>query len=121
MVPRLLAAAGIPERYGHCKIANFRVADASASARDQLIQARDTARLYVDDFLQPEGGFRESGLLFIGPPGIGKTHLAVAILVELIEQKRVRGGSSNSPRSSTRSSRPSTPARRSRSARSSTP
>ncbi len=34
---------------------------------------------------------RESGLLFIGPPGVGKTHLAVAILGELIQRYRARG------------------------------
>ena len=49
------------------------------------------SRRYVDEFLRPEGGFRESGLLYVGPPGVGKTHLAVAVLAEIIESYGVRG------------------------------
>lgn len=35
--------------------------------------------------------FRNSGLLFSGPPGVGKTHLAAGVLVELIERYRIHG------------------------------
>ena len=35
--------------------------------------------------------YRRTGLLFIGPPGVGKTHLAVSVLRELIELYGVRG------------------------------
>ncbi len=87
---RLLAAAGIPPRYRHCKISSFQVSSASPGLRAQLDSARKTAEQYVEGFLQ-EGGFRKSGLLFVGPPGVGKTHLAVGVLVELIERFRVRG------------------------------
>lgn len=55
------------------------------------MEAKAISQRYVDEFLRPEGGFCESGLLFIGPPGVGKTHLAVAVLKQLVELYRVRG------------------------------
>lgn len=89
---RRLAAAAIPERYGRCRLANFLVSSPEAAERDQLVRARTAAQAYVDGFLDVEGGgrFRESGLLFVGPPGTGKTHLAVAVLAELVERYRLR-------------------------------
>ena len=89
--PRRLAAAEIPERYRHCKIASFLVSAPSPREKDQLLNARTVAQTYVDGFIQEGGGFRESGLLFIGPPGVGKTHLAAAVLIELVKRYRVRG------------------------------
>jgi DNA replication protein DnaC len=90
VAPRLLAAAAVPARYRHCKVGNFQISSGSREERAQLLQARTAAQRYVDEFLQAEGRFRESGLLFIGPPGVGKTHLAVGVLVELVERFRVR-------------------------------
>ena len=86
----MVAAAGIPARYRNCKIANFQTSSASPAERTQLQGARTIAEHYVEGFLQ-EGGFRKSGLLFVGPPGVGKTHLAVGVLMELIERYRVHG------------------------------
>jgi len=59
--------------------------------RDQLLRALRESERYVEEFLTPEGTFRESGLIFVGPPGVGKTHLAVGVLWELIRRYRVRG------------------------------
>ena len=44
----------------------------------------------MEEFLA-SGRPSESGLLFIGPPGVGKTHLAAAALAELVRRYRVRG------------------------------
>jgi DNA replication protein DnaC len=88
---RLLAAAGIPERYSHCRISTFVTASPNLGEQKQLIQARSAARFYVDQFLKEGGGYRDSGLLFVGPSGAGKTHLAVGVLRELIERYGVKG------------------------------
>jgi DNA replication protein DnaC len=85
---RLLEAAGIPPRYRGCKLDNFQVN--LQGAKPQLMRALDVARRYVDNFVA-EGGFRESGLVFVGPPGAGKTHLATAVLAEVVRRYRVRG------------------------------
>jgi DNA replication protein DnaC len=97
LAARRFAAAGLPERYAHCRLANFLVSSPAAAERDQLVRARAAAQAYVDGFFEadgndPEGGgrFRESGLLFVGPAGAGKTHLAVAVLAELVERYKLR-------------------------------
>ncbi len=91
LAPRLLAAAGIPARYRNCSFKNFDINAPSPADKDQLLQAKTVSDHYVEGFLKPEGGFTEAGLLYIGSPGVGKTHLAVAVLKSLIERYRVRG------------------------------
>jgi DNA replication protein DnaC len=75
-----LDAAGIPQRYRDCTLENF--SDNNLS----LKRAKAGAREFVDSYPA-----LDSGLLLVGPAGRGKTHLACAILSELVETKGVTG------------------------------
>lgn len=70
--------ARIPKRYRNCSLANFEVHN--DSHRDALKICRQFVKNYPA---------QDVGLLFIGPCGVGKTHLAVAVIRELIETKNV--------------------------------
>src|SRR5260370_2297868 len=72
---RLLEAARIPARYRHCDMQDF------AALNDSLAAAKLVANGFVEEY-DPTG--HNDGLLFLGPIGVGKTHLAVAVIKELI-------------------------------------
>ena len=76
----LLTAARIPKRYEHCELSNFEF-DGPHRA---LAPARMAACRFVEEY--PLDG---AGLLLIGGIGVGKTHLAVGILKELIRSKGI--------------------------------
>jgi DNA replication protein DnaC len=81
---RLLAAAHIPPRYQHCELANFQC-DPDDKAYKSIAAARLLAGRFVEEYpLQKEG------LLFVGEAGVGKTHLAIGIIKELIREKGIR-------------------------------
>ena len=73
---KLLSAARIPRRYEKCSFANF----ISAPGTSQ-----DNALLHAHKFAN-EYPAVERGLLFMGAAGVGKTHLAVSIIKDLIEK-----------------------------------
>jgi DNA replication protein DnaC len=70
-----LAAAEIPRRYAHCTLGSFR------EEAPVLKNAKTRVQEFTDLWPATDGG---RGLLLIGPCGCGKTHLAVAALVEII-------------------------------------
>ena len=73
--------ARIPRSYQHCDFENF------DELNDSLKKARFQASRYAEEFL-PDTAY---GLLFMGRAGVGKTHLAVAVLKHLIEKKGIVG------------------------------
>lgn len=91
MSERLLERSGLPERYQRCRIENFRIGSGNQNITTQLQRAKSESRRYVDGFLRGDGTFRESGLVFVGPPGVGKTHLASAVLAEVVLGYQVSG------------------------------
>lgn len=80
---RLLEHARIPQRYRHCSLNSFEVWN---PADPTLASAQRQVRDFVDGY--PDVA---RGLLLMGGVGTGKTHLAVAALVTLIEAKGVSG------------------------------
>jgi DNA replication protein DnaC len=72
----LFAAARIPPRYLKCSFESFKT-EPNSSLDSALFQARHLVLDYpaVD-----------RGILFMGPAGVGKTHLAVSIVKGLIEK-----------------------------------
>lgn len=83
---------GIESRFGDATLSSYEIVG-SAHDKQGLSRALATAQRFCDDFLdtQERSGFRRSGLLFAGPPGSGKTHLAISILKELVERYNVLG------------------------------
>ena len=81
---RLLERARIPARYEHCEFDSF--APGYAGPNPSLERALFEARKFVAEY-----PVESNGLLFIGTIGVGKTHLAVSILKELIAGKGVAG------------------------------
>ena len=73
---QLLAGARIPRRYGKCSFANFHSTPGTS---------QDNALLHAHKFAN-EYPAVERGLLFMGPAGVGKTHLAVSVIKDLIEK-----------------------------------
>jgi DNA replication protein DnaC len=75
----LLKNARIPRRYAHCELSNFEI-----HTDTQRAAHRKAARL-VEQF-----PVADRGLLFYGDAGVGKTHLAVALMKEAIVRKGAR-------------------------------
>jgi DNA replication protein DnaC len=77
---RLLNDARIPRRYQHCDFASY------LAYNEQLTKALQRATRLAEHF-----PVVDRGLFLQGPPGVGKTHLAVAVLRQVIRTCGARG------------------------------
>ncbi|HEU4594565.1 MAG TPA: ATP-binding protein [Pyrinomonadaceae bacterium] len=77
---KLFESARIPLRYEGCTLASYRTDSNNSSQLRAFNYAYRLAREYPSV---------ERGLLFMGACGVGKTHLSVAVLRELMERKGV--------------------------------
>ncbi|HLG98706.1 MAG TPA: ATP-binding protein [Bryobacteraceae bacterium] len=77
---RVEARANIPPLYQNSSVDNFILPAENPVARTALASVVLTVRAYMRDY----PNVPKPGLLFIGPPGTGKTHLSVAALRGLI-------------------------------------
>jgi DNA replication protein DnaC len=83
---RMLEQAKIPRRYEECTLENFepKYDGADRSLQSALVQARGFVKSYP---LETDG----QGLLLVGTVGVGKTHIAVGILKELVQERGAHG------------------------------
>lgn len=83
---RMIEQARIPQRYAHCTLDNFvpMHAGKNKSLTGALLQSRGFAKGFP---LETDG----KGLMFVGPIGVGKTHLAVGLLRSLITERGANG------------------------------
>ena len=75
-----LAESNIPKRYQHCTLPNFTAYNESLERA--VVQAGKVAAAYP---------VVSRGLFLEGQPGVGKTHLAVAVLKQVIQTTNARG------------------------------
>src|SRR6202030_1035440 len=84
---RVIERARIPRRYEHCDFESY-VADLTDGKTwmPQHAQSMKQAKVLAQGFVRDYPGSAEKGLLLMGPSGVGKTHLAVASLKELVRR-----------------------------------
>jgi DNA replication protein DnaC len=75
-----LAHANVPPRYAACEFSNF-----VTYSNDRLLNAVESARRFAEKFPAVD-----KGLLIIGPPGVGKTHLALAAMKQVVRTTAAR-------------------------------
>jgi DNA replication protein DnaC len=83
---RVMERARIPKRYEHCDFESYATDLADGKTwTTQHEQSLQRGKLLAQGFVRDYPA-TEKGLLLMGPSGVGKTHLAVAALKELIRR-----------------------------------
>jgi DNA replication protein DnaC len=84
---RVISRAHIPKRYEHCDFESYvtDLADGKNYAPHQTA-ALKRAKMITETFVREYPGGDQAGLLLMGNSGVGKTHLAVAALKELLKR-----------------------------------
>jgi DNA replication protein DnaC len=84
---RVMERARVPKRYEHCDFESYvtDLADGKTWTTQQAHSLKQ-AKLVAQGFVRDYPGSSEKGLLLMGNSGVGKTHLAVAALKELIRR-----------------------------------
>jgi DNA replication protein DnaC len=82
-VERLLEAARIPPRYANCELKTY---IPQGTINSEEMESQRGALFLCKSFVKEYPNV-DQGLLFVGPVGVGKTHLAVALIKELIRTK----------------------------------
>jgi DNA replication protein DnaC len=82
---KVMERARVPKRYEHCDFESYvtDLADGKTYTSEHCA-ALKKAKLMVQAFVRDYPGGDQSGMLLMGNSGIGKTHLAVAALKELV-------------------------------------
>jgi DNA replication protein DnaC len=80
---RVMDRARIPKRYEHCDFESY---STDVSEIPQHMSSLKAAKMLTEKFVGEFPGNSEKGLMLMGPSGVGKTHLAVACLKELIRR-----------------------------------
>jgi DNA replication protein DnaC len=75
--------ARIPARYAHCELEGFGLTEKWRN------ESLEKAKMIAERYSREYPTSTPFGLLFMGPPGVGKTHLAVGIIRKLIREKSV--------------------------------
>lgn len=84
---RVMERARIPKRYEHCDFESYvtDLADGKTYTQQQADSLK-RAKLVAQSFVRDYPGSDQAGLLFMGSSGVGKTHLAITALKELIKR-----------------------------------
>lgn len=81
LIAQAMKASGIPAQYHRAELSNF-----EGRGSNLKMDAYRAATSFADAF-----PVVDKGILFYGPHGVGKTHLAVGILKKVIKERGARG------------------------------
>jgi DNA replication protein DnaC len=83
---RFISRAHIPKRYEHCDFESYSVDLGEGNYTPQQTAALKHAKMMTEKFVREYPGGDQAGLMLMGNSGVGKTHLAVAALKELLRR-----------------------------------